>query len=77
MFRCGQIIHLRPECETEYIRYHREVWPSVLKTVADCNIRNYSIFPRNCVFVAYFEYHGHDYNLDTRRMAECPHTQRW
>jgi len=40
MFRCGQIIHLRPESETEYIRYHREVWPSVLKTVADCNIRN-------------------------------------
>ena len=77
MIRCGQIIHLRPECESEYIRHHRRVWPSVLRTVADCNIRNYSIFLRNGLLFAYFEYHGENYDADMQRMTECPHTQAW
>ena len=77
MVRYGQIIHFRPEHEAEYIRYHRQVWPSVLRTVADCNIRNYSIFLRNGLLFAYFEYHGHDYGADMQRMAACPHTQEW
>ena len=79
MERIGQIIHLKPETIAEYKRLHADVWPSVLKTIAACNIRNYSIFlkePENLLF-AYFEYHGTDYAADMEKMAADPETQRW
>ena len=77
MQRYAQIIRLRPEDEAEYIRYHADVWPGVLKTIAECNIRNYSIFLRAGVLFAYFEYHGTDYAADMKHMAADPETQRW
>ncbi len=77
MRRIAQIIRLRPEDEAEYIRYHQQVWPTVLATIARCNIKNYSIFLRNGLLVGYFEYHGTDYQEDMRQMAACPETQRW
>ena len=77
MKRYAQVIRLRPEAEAEYIRYHAAVWPTVLQTIADCGIRNYSIFLRNGVLFAYFEYHGDDYDADMRKMAADPETQRW
>jgi len=77
MQRYAQIIHLRPEHEAEYIRYHADVWPSVLKTIAECGIRNYSIFLREGMLYAYFEYHGDDFAADMRKMAADPETQRW
>ena len=77
MKRYAQMIRLRPEAEAEYIRYHAAVWPTVLATIASCGIRNYSIFLRNGILFAYFEYHGSDYAADMRKMAACPETQRW
>ena len=77
MKRYAQVIRLRPEAEAEYIRYHAAVWPGVLQTIADCGIRNYSIFLRNGVLFATFEYHGSDYDADMRKMAADPETQRW
>jgi L-rhamnose mutarotase len=77
MRRYGQLIRLRPEDEVEYIRYHADVWPTVLATINDCNIRNYSIFLRNGLLFAYFEYHGTDFAADMRKMAADPETQRW
>lgn len=77
MQRYAQIISLKPEDEAEYIRYHAAVWPTVLHTIASCNIRNYSIFLRNSMLFAYFEYHGTDYAADMRKMAADPETQRW
>ncbi len=77
MRRYAEVIQLRPEAEAEYIRYHAEVWPAVLKTIAACNMRNYSIFLRNGVLYGYYEYHGTDHDADMRKMAECPETQRW
>ena len=77
MVRYGQVIALKPEAEAEYIRYHAEVWPSVLKTIATCQIRNYTIFLRKGTLFAYFEYHGTDYEADMRKMAADPETQRW
>ncbi|SNT41394.1 L-rhamnose mutarotase [Granulicella rosea] len=77
MQRYAQIIQLKPEYEAEYIRYHAAVWPSVLHTIEACNIRNYSIFLRDSVLFAYFEYHGHDYEADMLLMAADPETQRW
>jgi len=75
--RFAQSIRLLPEKEAEYIRYHENVWPEVLQTIADCGIRNYSIFLSGGVLFAYFEYHGSDFAADMRKMAACPHTQRW
>jgi len=75
----GMVIGLKPEKIAEYKRLHAETWPSVLKTIADCNIRNYTIFlrePENLLF-AYREYHGSDFAADAARMAADPETQRW
>ena len=77
MKRYAQLIQLRPEAEAEYIRYHAAVWPTVLQTIAACGIRNYSIFLRNGVLFAYFEYHGTNFDADMRNMAADPETQRW
>jgi L-rhamnose mutarotase len=77
MRRYAQIISLRAEDEAEYVRYHAEVWPTVLQTIGDCNIRNYSIFLREHTLFAYFEYHGLDYASDMRKMAADAEMQRW
>jgi L-rhamnose mutarotase len=79
MQRIAQIIRLKPEAVEEYKRIHADVWPGVLAKIAECRIRNYSIFlrqPENLLF-AYFEYHGDDYQADMARMAADPTTQQW
>jgi len=79
MERMGSVIRLKPGTIAEYKRLHADVWPAVLKQIADSNIRNYSIFlkePENLLF-AYFEYHGTDFEADMKRMAADPETQRW
>jgi L-rhamnose mutarotase len=77
MRRYCQLIRLRPEFQDEYIRYHAAVWPTVLATIEACHIRNYSIFLYKDLLIAYFEYHGDDYEADMRRMAADSETQRW
>jgi L-rhamnose mutarotase len=77
MRRYCQLIRLRPERREEYIEYHKKVWPTVLATIDACNIRNYSIYLHDDLLVAYFEYHGSDYEADMRKMAADSETQRW
>jgi L-rhamnose mutarotase len=77
MKRYGQLIRVLPEYRDEYVRIHADVWPEVLATIADCNIRNYSIFLVDDLLFAYFEYMGSDYDVDMAKMAACPDTQRW
>ena len=76
--RFGQVIGVRPEAYDEYVQAHAAVWPSVLRVIHACNIRNYSIFTwgQDTLF-AYFEYVGDDFEADMRRMAADPETQRW
>jgi L-rhamnose mutarotase len=79
MERMGQVLTLKPGTVAEYKRLHADVWPSVLKVIADCNIRNYSIFlkePENLLF-AYWEYHGSDFAGDMEKMTASEDTQRW
>ena len=79
MKRYGMTIGLDPAHMAEYKRLHAAVWPEVLKTIAACNIRNYTIFlrePENVMF-AYFEYHGGDFAADMKKMAADPKTQEW
>jgi L-rhamnose mutarotase len=77
MKRYGSVIRLRPEKEKEYKKLHAAVWPSVLKTIHDCNIRNYSIFYREGWLFSYYEYIGNDYEADMKKMATDPVTQQW
>ena len=77
MRRFGQYIQLKPEGAEEYIRQHQNVWPGVLAKIKECNISNYSIFFRDNVLFAYFEYTGKDFNTDMKKMAAHKETQRW
>lgn len=79
MTRYGQVIGLNADRIDEYKRLHAAVWPGVLAKIADCNIRNYTIFlrePENLLF-ACFEYHGTDFAADMAKMAADEETQRW
>lgn len=77
MQRHAHIIHLRPEAEAAYKKYHQSVWPDVLSKITDCNIRNYSIFLRDGILFSYFEYIGDDFAADMAKMAADPKTQEW
>ena len=77
MKRYGQIIGVKPEHFEEYKKYHAAVWPDVLKMITDCNIRNYSIFHKDNLLFAYFEYVGDDFAADMAKMAANSTTQKW
>jgi L-rhamnose mutarotase len=77
MKRYGQIIRVKPERFEEYKAYHAAVWPEVLETIRRCHIHNYSIFHKDGLLFAYFEYHGTDYAADMAVMAADPKTQEW
>ncbi len=53
------------------------MWPDVLKTITACNIRNYSIYHKDGLLFAYFEYVGTDFDADMAKMAADPKTQEW
>jgi L-rhamnose mutarotase len=80
--RFGTVIMLKPEKLAYYKELHAAVWPSVLRKIKECHIRNYSIFlkeiePGKIYLFAAFEYTGGDYAADMARMAADPETQRW
>lgn len=61
----------------EYDRLHAAVWPDVLKTITESNLRNYSIYRSGDKLFAYFEYTGTDYESDMVKMAADPVTRLW
>ncbi|MCY4525898.1 MAG: L-rhamnose mutarotase [Anaerolineaceae bacterium] len=77
MRRFGQVVGVKPEHLEEYTRLHAAVWPEVLQKIAECNIRNYSIYHHEGLLFAYFEYHGDDFEGDMAAMAADEATQRW
>lgn len=82
MKRYGMVLGLRPEKVDEYKKLHAAVWPDVLRMIADCHIRNYSIYLRRLddgqpYLFSYFEYTGDDFAADMAKMAADPATQRW
>ena len=77
MKRFGQVIGVREEHFGKYVEYHAKVWPGVLKMIEECNIRNYSIFHKDGLLFAYFEYIGDDFDADMAKMAADPKTQEW
>lgn len=77
MKRFGQIIGVKPEHFESYKAYHAAVWPEVLIKITECNIRNYSIFHKDNLLFAYFEYIGEDFKADMAQMAADPKTREW
>jgi len=77
MKRFGMMIRLRPELLEEYKQYHMNVWPEVLATIANCNIRNYTIFHHDEMLFGYYEYYGVNHAADMAKMAADPVIQRW
>jgi L-rhamnose mutarotase len=80
--RYGSVIGLRAEKLEEYKKLHAAVWPSILKMITACNIRNYSIYLHkldegNYYLFSYFEYVGDDFKADMAKMAADPETKRW
>jgi len=79
--RYGIITGLKPEKAEYYKKLHAETWPSVLKGIRECNIRNYTIFLKKIegklYLFGYFEYTGEDYDADMAKMAKYPEFQRW
>jgi len=77
MKRYGTVIKVRPEKFRQYKRLHAAVWPDVLKKIAECNIRNYSIYHKDGYLFSYFEYVGDDFDADMARMAADETTRKW
>ena len=77
MKRYGMAIKVKPGKFEEYKRLHADVWPDVLKMIAECNIRNYSIYHKDGMMFSYFEYVGDDFDADMAKMAADPTTQEW
>lgn len=77
MQRYGMVIKVRPEKLEEYVRLHARVWPSVLRMIHECNIRNYSIYLKEGCLFSYFEYVGKNFEADMARMAADPTTRKW
>jgi len=75
----GMVIGIAPERIPEYKELHAAAWPDILQSIANANIRNYSIFlrePENLLF-GYWEYAGKDFEADMAGMANLPITKEW
>jgi L-rhamnose mutarotase len=77
MKRFGMALKLKPGSEQAYKKYHAHVWPEVLQTLTECNVRNYSIFLKGNMLFGYLEYQGEDLKQDWAKMAADPKTQEW
>ena len=75
--RYGQILRLKPGTRDACVRYHANVWPEVAQAIRDGNIRNYSVFLKDDILFAYFEYLGDDLKADWDRMVANPKMQEW
>lgn len=75
--RFGQLGRLKKDKIEEYSRLHEAVWPEVLETITQCNLKNYSIFLHGDLVFAYFEYVGSDFDADMAKMDADPVTQKW
>jgi len=79
--RFGSVTGLKPEKLDYYKKLHANAWPSVLKKIKECNIRNYSIYLQKIgdayYLFSYFEYAGTNFDGDMKKMADDPDTQKW
>jgi L-rhamnose mutarotase len=77
MKRHGQLIGIKKGKLEEYKKYHAAIWPEIAAKIKECNIQNYSIFHKDEMLFAYFEYTGEDFEADMAKMAADKKTQEW
>ena len=75
MQRYGSVIRIAPGKGEEYRRLHAQVWPTVLATIRDCNIRNYSIFVDGPELFGYLE--CDDWDAASTALAHSDANRRW
>jgi L-rhamnose mutarotase len=75
--RHAAVIRLRPECRSEYVRLHAEVWSEVLAALKRAHVSNYSIFLRDDYLFSYLEYTGGNFVADMETVARDAATRRW
>jgi L-rhamnose mutarotase len=79
MKRFGQMVHLRPEVEVEYRKLHVKIWPEIEQAIRESGITNYSIYLKDGIMFAYYEYTGPLDELDQRMeaLSNAPRMQEW
>src|SRR5882757_7988543 len=79
--RYAWVTGLKPDRAADYENLHAHPWPAVLKQIKASHIQNFSIHEREIegrlYLFAYLEYTGTNFDLDMKRMAADPETQRW
>jgi len=75
MKRYAFLMKVKEGFEEEYVRRHKEVWPSVLEANKRVGIRNYSIFMNGDTLFAYLE--CEDFDKATKLLAEDPEVAKW
>jgi L-rhamnose mutarotase len=79
--RFAWVTGLKPDQAAHYENLHAHPWPGVLKQIKASHIQNFSIHEREIdgklYLFAYLEYTGTNFELDMKRMADDPETQRW
>lgn len=77
MKRYGQVIKVDLDNKDLYIEHHKNVPKAVKQLIYDCNIRNYSIFVKDDLLFAYFEYVGVDFASDMEKMDANEDNKIW
>jgi L-rhamnose mutarotase len=79
--RYAWVTGLKSEYAARYENLHAHAWPAVNKMIKECHIQNFSIHEcdihSQLYLFAYLEYTGTNFDLDMKRMAADPETQRW
>ncbi len=80
--RFGGVLGIEQKDILAYTQLHIAVWPQVLKTINECNLRNFSIYlgevEKNKYYLfCYYEYIGDDFEADMKRNAQDKVTQVW
>ena len=77
MIRKGMVRGIKPECIKEYEKTHSNVWPEILERITNCKIKNYSVFAQGDRLFSFFEYHGNNFDEDTKEMRNHNKFEEW
>ena len=77
MIRKGMVRAIKPEHIEDYKNTHADVWPEILERITNCKIKNYSVFAHGDRLFSFFEYHGQNFEEDTKIMRDHKKFQEW
>jgi len=77
--RFGQVIEIRDSVIDEYKRIHVKIWPEIEHAIRESGITRYSIFWKDNLLFAYFEYTGPPEEFEARmeKVANAPRMDEW